>query len=69
MRRAAGYALPLIVPTMASVLPGSELMPAQGSHMLTSMLGANALVVVEPGTSEIPADGRAFALLLGPVEP
>jgi molybdopterin molybdotransferase len=42
-------------------------MAQQGSHQLTSMLGANGLLVVEPGQADVPAGGRMPALIIGPL--
>lgn len=42
-------------------------MTAQSSGALTSMVGANALVIVERGVTRIEADATAAALLIGPV--
>jgi molybdopterin molybdotransferase len=36
----------------------------QGSHMMTSLLGANALVIVPEGGTEIPPGGSARAMML-----
>jgi molybdopterin molybdotransferase len=36
----------------------------QGSHMMTSLLGANALVIVPEGGAEIPPGGSARAMML-----
>jgi molybdopterin molybdotransferase len=38
----------------------------QGSHQLTSMLGADALVLIPAGEGEVPAGARAEIELLGP---
>jgi molybdopterin molybdotransferase len=39
-------------------------MPRQGSHVLTSMVGAGALVIVEPGTHDLPAGATVAVLLI-----
>ena len=41
--------------------------PQQGSHVLTSMVGANALIVLEPGTHELAAGAPVRALLFAPI--
>jgi molybdopterin molybdotransferase len=43
-------------------------MSRQGSGMLSSMLGANALVVVDAGTHQFDAGADAEAILIGPLE-
>ena len=43
-------------------------MPRQGSGVLSSMLGANALVIVDAGTHQFDAGADAEALLIGPLE-
>jgi molybdopterin molybdotransferase len=42
-------------------------MPQQGSHVLSSLVGANALVVLPPGTHDLAPGARARALLIGPL--
>jgi len=42
----------------------ADVLARQGSHVLTSMLGANALVVLEPGAHELPAGATVRALLV-----
>jgi molybdopterin molybdotransferase len=43
-------------------------MPRQGSGILSSMLGANALLVVDAGTHQFDAGAEIDALLIGPLE-
>jgi len=38
----------------------------QGSHVLTSMIGANALIVLPPGTHDLAAGAPVSLLLIGP---
>ncbi len=45
----------------------ATVMPHQGSHVLTSMVGANGLVILEPGTHDLAAGAAATALLIGSV--
>ena len=42
-------------------------MPRQGSGVLSSMLGANALLVVDAGAHQFDAGAEAVALLIGPL--
>jgi molybdopterin molybdotransferase len=42
-------------------------MSHQGSGALTAMLGANGLVVVEPGTAELSAGAKVGVLIIGPL--
>jgi molybdopterin molybdotransferase len=39
-------------------------MPRQGSHVITSMVGANGLIVVQPGSQELPAGSAVPVLIL-----
>jgi len=41
----------------------------QGSSRLMSMLGANAMLIVPPGTQPFPAGAELEALLTGPLAP
>ena len=52
--------------TLAAAADGWHVRPTreQGSHILTSMLGAGALAVVPPGEGELPAGTRVQAELL-----
>ena len=43
-------------------------MPRQGSGVLTSMLGANGLVIVEPGAHALSAGAQVSAHVIGPLE-
>jgi molybdopterin molybdotransferase len=45
----------------------ADVFARQGSHVLTSMIGANALVVLAPGTYELAAGSSVRALLIGPL--
>jgi molybdopterin molybdotransferase len=44
----------------------ATLMPRQGSHLLTSILGANAFVVVEPGAHDWPENATVTVQLFRP---
>jgi molybdopterin molybdotransferase len=44
----------------------ATLMPRQGSHLLTSILGANAFVVVEPGSHDWPENATVTVQLFRP---
>jgi molybdopterin molybdotransferase len=45
----------------------AKVMPHQGSHVLTSVVGANGLVVLDPGAHELAAGDRATALVIGQI--
>ncbi|HUS66080.1 MAG TPA: gephyrin-like molybdotransferase Glp, partial [Kofleriaceae bacterium] len=42
-------------------------MGRQGSHILTSMVGANALIVLDPGAHELPAGSAVTVVLIAPL--
>jgi molybdopterin molybdotransferase len=42
-------------------------MARQGSSVLSSMLGANGLIVVEPGGADLAAGSKVAALVIGPL--
>jgi len=44
----------------------AEPMRAQGSHVSTSMLGANGLAVLETGTTHVNEGDRVTVILVGP---
>src|ERR1051326_7782420 len=46
----------------------AEPMRAQGSHISTSMLGANGLAILEAGTTLVNEHERVIVLLFGPME-
>jgi molybdopterin molybdotransferase len=43
-------------------------MAHQGSHLVTSLLGANGLVVIEPGAHALSAGAQVSAHVIGPLE-
>ncbi|HEY7955346.1 MAG TPA: molybdopterin-binding protein, partial [Polyangia bacterium] len=45
----------------------ARLMPHQGSHLVTSLLGANGLVIVEPGAHALSAGASVSAHVIGPL--
>ena len=45
----------------------AEPMPSQGSHIATSMVGANGLAIVETGQMEVAAGSPVSVMLTGPV--
>lgn len=47
----------------------AQLMPKQGSGVLTSMVGANGLVVIEEGAVELPAGAPVRAHIIGALAP
>jgi molybdopterin molybdotransferase len=45
----------------------AEAMALQGSHLLTSMVGATGLIVVDPGQPELPAGTAVTVLVIRPI--